>query len=144
MNTSQPTLYPVDETHDAGLQSWVESANSADADFPIQNLPFGRFRTSGGDWRLGVAVGDSVLDLRAAGLVDHADMNRLMSAPLAERRALRKAISEGLSRGSERQASWQQALVAQSDAEMGVPCLVVGLSEVVFDHRSRLSEFGMR
>jgi len=26
-------------------------------------------------WRIGVAIGDQVLDLQAAGLIDHADMN---------------------------------------------------------------------
>ena len=34
----------VDDTHDAALQSWLESANDPATDFPIQNLPFGRFR----------------------------------------------------------------------------------------------------
>ena len=34
----------IDATHDPALRSWVESANAADTDFPIQNLPFGRFR----------------------------------------------------------------------------------------------------
>ena len=114
----------LDATHDPALQSWVESSNAPDSDFPIQNLPFGRFRTGAGDWRLGVAIGESVLDLHAAGLVDHADMNRLMSAPPAERQALRRTLSEGLRRGSPRQGDWQQALVAQADAEMGVPCTI--------------------
>ena len=36
----------IDATHDAALASWVESANAADCDFPIQNLPFGRFRAA--------------------------------------------------------------------------------------------------
>ena len=34
----------IDQTHDPALQSWVESANDPDSDFPVQNLPFGRFR----------------------------------------------------------------------------------------------------
>ena len=34
----------LDETHDCALTSWVESANDPATDFPIQNLPFGRFR----------------------------------------------------------------------------------------------------
>jgi fumarylacetoacetase len=29
------------------LRSWVESANAADTDFAVQNLPFGRFRRAG-------------------------------------------------------------------------------------------------
>ena len=34
----------TDATHDPALASWVESANVPDCDFPIQNLPLGRFR----------------------------------------------------------------------------------------------------
>ena len=29
----------LDETHDESRQSWVASAQDADTDFPIQNLP---------------------------------------------------------------------------------------------------------
>jgi hypothetical protein len=37
---------------------------SADCDFPIQNLPYGVFSTAGNDrHRIGVAIGDYVLDL---------------------------------------------------------------------------------
>ena len=36
----------IDGTHDASLQSWLASANDPASDFPIQNLPFGRFRLS--------------------------------------------------------------------------------------------------
>jgi fumarylacetoacetase len=31
--------YAIDDTHDPKLESWVESANDPDTDFPIQNLP---------------------------------------------------------------------------------------------------------
>jgi fumarylacetoacetase len=34
--------YEIDETHDQNLQSWIESANDPETDFPIQNLPFVR------------------------------------------------------------------------------------------------------
>ena len=36
----------INATHVPEPQSWVESANLPDCDFPIQNLPFGRFRTA--------------------------------------------------------------------------------------------------
>ncbi|KAH8076532.1 fumarylacetoacetase [Aureococcus anophagefferens] len=54
--------------------SFVASANGHDQ-FPIENLPLGIFShaPSGRDARVGVAIGDSVLDLRAAsakGLLD--------------------------------------------------------------------------
>ena len=54
----------VDATHDPALGSWVESANDPATDFPIQNLPFGRYRDSPkAQWRVGVAIGDRILDL---------------------------------------------------------------------------------
>ena len=112
----------TDATHDPSLRSWVASANVAGCDFPIQNLPFGRFRAAGGGARLGVAIGDQILDLRAAGLIDTDDMNALMAAPPAQRRALRAQLSQGLCMGSAQQAAWQQALVPQAQAEMLVPC----------------------
>ena len=54
-------------------RSWVETANAAESDFPIQNLPYGVFSTAGGAPRCGVAIGDRVVDLAAAesaGLID--------------------------------------------------------------------------
>ena len=56
----------VDRTHAPDARSWVESANEAGIDFPLQNLPFCVFRPRGGEARIGVGIGDRVLDLRAA------------------------------------------------------------------------------
>lgn len=55
----------IDDTHDARLRTWIESANSPANDFPIQNLPFGVFRRSGTNDRprIGVAIGDQIVDL---------------------------------------------------------------------------------
>jgi fumarylacetoacetase len=57
----------VDETHDPARTSWVESARGH-ADFPIQNLPFGIFRRGDDEEdpaRVGMAIGDQILDLTA-------------------------------------------------------------------------------
>ena len=114
---------PLDDTHDPALRSWVESANDPANDFPIQNLPFGRFRSPGSDeWHIGVAIGDQVLDLNQAKLVDTNDMNRLMSAGAGARRILRQKISAGLLHGSDQQAGLQSALYAQAEVELGLPC----------------------
>jgi fumarylacetoacetase len=58
----------TDATHDPELKSWVESANAPGHDFPVQNLPYARLRGAGSDepWRIGVAIGDHVLDLKLA------------------------------------------------------------------------------
>ncbi len=55
----------IDETHDPALRSWVESANGH-LDFPVQNLPLGVFSVGSKGPRIGVAIGDSVLDLHAS------------------------------------------------------------------------------
>ena len=58
----------LNETHDPSRKSFVESANAPGCDFPIQNLPFGVFRpASGQEPRVGVAIGDQILDVAAAG-----------------------------------------------------------------------------
>jgi fumarylacetoacetase len=53
-------------------RSWVESANTAGTDFPLNNLPYGVFSRDGGPAQCGVAIGDCVLGLavlEAAGLL---------------------------------------------------------------------------
>lgn len=115
----------IDETHDPALASWVESANDPASDFPIQNLPFGRFRTSReAPWRIGLAIGDQVLDLHAAGLIETQDMNALMSAGAERRREIRLAASRGLRRGSREQSRFAEALHPQSKVELGLPCAI--------------------
>jgi len=70
----------IDDTHDSSLRSWVESANAPETDFPIQNLPFGVFRRAAGRDapRIGVAIGDQILDLRRA-----VDLGLLEGLPIA-------------------------------------------------------------
>jgi len=113
----------LDDTHDPALMSWVESANDPTTDFPIQNLPLGRFRRPDElDWRIGVAIGDQVLDLRRTRTIDSDNMNRLMRLRRPARLALRQAISQGLRRGSDLEERFREALIPQAEVEMGVPC----------------------
>jgi len=116
----------IDQTHDPKQRSWVPSANAPDTDFPIQNLPFGRYRRAGSSevFRIGIAIGDQVLDLRATGLIGSDDMNALMAASSQKRQALRAAIFAGLVEGSNKESSWKDVLLAQSAAEMAVPCRI--------------------
>jgi fumarylacetoacetase len=111
------------DANDPALQSWVESANDPANDFPIQNLPFGRFRRAGEtDWSVGVAIGDQVLDLRRAGMLDHSDMQRILGLATSARQALRQAISQALRRGSADRLRVEQALTPMAEVELGVPC----------------------
>ena len=130
----------LNQTHDPALRSWVASANEPTTDFPIQNLPFGRFRRtgSGQPWRIGVAIGDQILDLKLAMELGtwHADviklleplgegdLNTFMAQPGNLRSALRAALSQALSSRSAQQAELRAALLAQADAEMSVPCRI--------------------
>jgi fumarylacetoacetase len=129
-----------DDTIDPGLLSWVESANDADTDFPIQNLPYGRLRRKGTaePWRIGVAIGHQVLDLSLAldaapwsdGLgaplreLADGDLNAFMARPASERAALRQRLSQGLRRGSAHESALRECLVAQADIELDLPCRI--------------------
>ncbi|MBE0589403.1 MAG: fumarylacetoacetase [Hydrogenophaga sp.] len=113
----------IDETHNPALRSWVDSAHVPESDFPIQNLPFGRFKVEDDPkWRIGVAIGDQVLDLRATGLIDTSDMNQLISFKPETRRELRAQISAGLAAGSQQQDRWSRHLHPQGAVELGLPC----------------------
>ncbi|MCC7181319.1 MAG: fumarylacetoacetase [Acidobacteria bacterium] len=56
----------VNDTLDPRLRSWVASAQAPGTDFPVQNLPFGVFSREGEAPRIGVAIGDQILDLALA------------------------------------------------------------------------------
>ncbi|HKX40855.1 MAG TPA: fumarylacetoacetase [Burkholderiaceae bacterium] len=130
----------LDATHASGLRSWVESANAADTDFPIQNLPYGRLRRlgSGEPWRIGVAIGEQVLDLRLAreqgawgAEIDRllqplaaGDLNAFMALGASARRALRTALSNALREGSELRSALAPCLVAQTAIETSLPCTI--------------------
>jgi len=51
------------------LKSFIEVP--VDSHFPIQNLPFGVFQPKQGRPRVGVAIGDLVVDLSVLGEVGH-------------------------------------------------------------------------
>jgi len=57
-------------------ESWVESANDPETDFPLNNLPYGVFSTADSAPRCGVAIGDMVVDvaaLEAGGILSAGD-----------------------------------------------------------------------
>jgi len=124
----------LNETHDPSLQSWVESAN-AQSGFPIQNLPFASFRRAGSNepFRLGVAIGDQVLDLCLARKHLRGDWGEALSAPTlnplmalgADAAAmLRSALSRALTKGSGLADALKGALVPASAIEFAVPAII--------------------
>ncbi len=133
-------------THDPALTSWVESANAPETDFPIQNLPYGVYRKagSGGPGRVGVAIGDQILDVTAAaagmsgaakdaaGLCNGGTLNELMAAGNGAWSALRAGLSGLLREGGPADAprdALRGALTAQADAEMLVPANIGDFSD---------------
>lgn len=135
----------LDATHDPALTSWVASANTADTDFPIQNLPYGRFRRAGSDepWRIGVAIGDQILDLKLAAEqcpwgdgvhellqpLAAGDLNTFMASGAAARRRLRGALSSALAEGSEQGPFLELCLLPQKAATMALPCHIAGYTD---------------
>ena len=138
---------PLNETHDPQLRSWVASANTPETDFPLQNLPFGAFRRAHSQqaFRVGVAIGDQILDLTAAhasGALSGSDvgsgggggdalaalqacraptLNALMDLGPAAWSALRLALSRALRQGAPAQALLTTGLLPQREAEYAVP-----------------------
>jgi fumarylacetoacetase len=108
----------IDDTHDAGRRSWVESANRAGCDFPIQNLPLGVFVPPNGTRaRVGVAIGDAILD--ASAWVPGETLNGYCALPPAQRRDLRRALVKALEAGAP-----ARPLFAQSDCTLRLPTAV--------------------
>jgi fumarylacetoacetase len=128
----------TNDTHDPTRRSWVERSNSADTDFPIQNLPLGVFRRRGSGEApgIGVAIGDQILDLRAArklglldglpaALVDAAaasTLNGLMALGQLELSHLRRQLMRILD--ADGRMAEPQSLVAMDRAELLVPATI--------------------
>jgi len=108
----------LDWTFDAKLESWDPLT-----DFPIQNLPFGRFRLPAETaWRIGVAIGSKVLELAKTGLIASNDINQVLQLTKAQRANLRQSLVRGLTAGSCDEAAWARHLHAMDAVELGLPC----------------------
>ncbi|MDX3905192.1 MAG: fumarylacetoacetase [Pigmentiphaga sp.] len=133
-----------DPTIAADLRSWVETANAADSHFPIQNLPYGVFRpAAGAQPRVGVAIGDQILDLSylersgllrtPAPLFAAASLNPFMARGPETWRSVRAQISSLLAAGTptlrDDAAARAQALVPQSSATLLLPVEIPGYTD---------------
>lgn len=86
------------DANDPKLKSWVPVPKGSD--FPIQNLPFGIFKTKSSSARAGVAIGDHVLDLFY--LHEHGYFDRLgLPAGLFNQNQLNSFFALGRKRISE-------------------------------------------
>jgi len=127
----------LNETHDPARCSWVDSANVPGNDFPIQNLPFGVFRSAAEKTpRIGVAIGDQILDVAAAAAgLDGlgADvvqacaaprLNHLMSLGRQASSSLRLALSRALSVAQGDEAKLRRHLTPMAQAETILPVVI--------------------
>ncbi|MCB5363484.1 fumarylacetoacetase [Pusillimonas sp. CC-YST705] len=130
----------LNATHAPQLRSWVESANAPENGFPIQNLPFGVFHpeNEAADWRVGVAIGDSILDIRkvaalapfqgqaaeALAACKGQTLNALMGLPATHTSALRAALSAALAQGSALQPVLASALSPRLSAHLKLPAQI--------------------
>ena len=131
----------IDETHDLKRRSWVASAEDH-LEFPIQNLPLGVFSPPGGRPRIGVAIGDQILDLAAvadAGLLDGdaqsaaqavraPSLNALLALGKGPRTALRRRLSALLDADGPSRARLQplakRLLHHAADCELHLPAAI--------------------
>ena len=127
------------------IRSWVGTANSADADFPLNNLPYGAFHVAGGDLHAGVAIGDRILDVTAlekAGLLDlpvsevfaRGTWNDFMALGSDVWASFRDFLTGALSEGTKQQSDLEQHLVAMADATLEMPFSVTEFTDFYAGH----------
>lgn len=123
----------MNDTHAPALQSWVDSANDPESDFPIQNLPFGVFST-GDDRRCGIAIGDRIVDVshipagtftggaaNVAAKCSAPILNAVMAESAENLSAFRAQLSALLSSASGKRETIERALIPMSEAALHLP-----------------------
>ncbi len=120
-------------------RSWIESANSPDTDFPLNNLALGVFTVDGVP-RCGVAIGDRILDatgLEEAGLLRLDDTpvldipfwNEVMELGPVAWAALRARLHELLREGAPEQEKVAPFLHPMEGAELHMPLAVAEFTD---------------
>lgn len=118
-------------------RSWVESANGH-SDFPLENLPLGIFSHGDERKRVGVAIGDLILDLQAlksTGLVvgdalraidaaESGELNALFELGRGVRVSLREVLQSLLLEGVEHRHVVQKCLVVATECVMHLPARI--------------------
>ncbi len=120
------------------LPSWVASANSAQTDFPLNNLAHGAFSMGDAPPRCGIAIGGMILDvaaLEAAGGIDHGgtlgtgDWTAFMAAGPAGWARLRRELTALLAKGAPDAAELTRHLVPQAEARLHLPFRVAEFTD---------------
>jgi fumarylacetoacetase len=145
-----------DQTTAPTLKSWLQSANAPDCEFPIQNLPYGVFKTGDGAPRVGVAIGDSILDLAALakagllqcqpGVFDKPRLNDFIALGRDAWGSVRRQLSALLAEGNQTLQGNADlrghALVKQADATMLLPVDIPGYTDF-YSSKEHATNVGM-
>ena len=124
------------KANDPKLKSWIEVKK--DSDFPIQNLPFGIFKTKEREPRMGVAIGEYIFDLAEAAangylremsvnliIFESDNLNPLLALGKRQCSKLRGIVSELLDANNKELRDHaehrERIIVPMRDAEMLLP-----------------------
>lgn len=122
-------------------KSWIESANAAESQFPLNNLPYGVFLDEDGAGSPCVAIGDMIVDLGVLedeGLIDAGGEDPVFDVPFLNEfmdlgkeawAEVRARLTDLLAEGGDDALSGNSdlldaALIAQADVQMGMPFVV--------------------
>jgi fumarylacetoacetase len=131
------------KANNPALKSWLEVP--ADSDFPIQNLPFGIFKTDYLSPVAGVAIGKYVLDLVClhehgffdglglpAGIFNQKYLNGFIGLGKKKIREVRERISELLQHDNEElrlNVARELAIIPMAEVEMCMPVMIPNYSD---------------
>ena len=98
--------------------SWIEAANDPQQGFPLASLPYCAFHGADGVPRLGVGIGDEVLNLRAAAELGHIAEGNTVLREVCRNRDLNALMACGPSAWSTLRSDIMSLLHADADKDV--------------------------
>lgn len=119
------------------LNSWVTSANNAQTEFPLNNLPYGVFSAGSLKEHCGVAIGDKILDVTAlanefglpAGVLATGAWNAFMDLGSQVWADFRAQLTAMLGDSSNDRSKLEPHIIPQADAQMHMPFTVTEFTD---------------
>jgi len=130
------------------LESFIDSANTVDTEFPLNNLPYGVFSTDN-KRRCGVAIGEYILDVSSleskgvislrSTLLQRGNWNALMAAGSQEWDSFRQQLISLLSANTSQREVVTSALVSFQDAKLHMPFDVCEFTDFYSSHNHAIN-----
>jgi len=129
------------------IKSWVTSANQSNSPFPLNNLPYGVFSIDDKERKLGVAIGNQIVDVTKIAnelpvgmdvLTDKRGWNGLMELGSKQWAEFRSALTDLLKEGAQERPD---ILVSQSDAQLHMPFTVSEFTDF-YSNKNHASNVG--